>query len=80
MKRYGTMTQTISLLGVPGMKLLKGQRVELIEPTNLPATKKVRWFARPADGKWSDGVDRNPTHSILIDAGDVRVEAPRRLK
>lgn len=71
---YGTMNQRVTLTGVHGMALEAGQRVRLIEPTNLPKTEAIQWFASPADGKWSDGVERNRDDSILIEHDDVEID------
>jgi len=67
---YGTMETDVKLLGI-GLTLNQGQRVHLTEPTNLPPSDKIRWFAAPADGRWPDGIDRNRDDSILIDHDDV---------
>ena len=72
--QYGTMKHRVTLAGVLGMALEAGQRVRLVEPTNLPASENIRWFATPEDGKWSDGVPRNRQDSILIDHDDVEVD------
>jgi len=70
----GTMTTTAKMLGVHGMQLEQGQKVQLTEPSNLPKEYRHNWFARPLNGKWSDGVDRNEEDSILIDADDVTLD------
>jgi len=68
------MVGRVAMLGVYGMALEEGQRVTLIPTDNLPDNSTFTYFAAPADGKWSDGVDRNPDDSIAIEARDVEVE------
>jgi hypothetical protein len=70
----GTMLEAAELLGVPGMRLNKGQAVRLVPATNLPPDgNRVRYFASPLDGCWSDGVLRGDEDSILVDQSDVAI-------
>ena len=70
----GIMATDVSLLGVHGMKLERGQRVSLTPTTNLPDDSPYAYFAAPLDGKWSDGVERNLDDSIAVRATDVRLD------
>lgn len=67
----GTMLTDV-ILQSTSLRLQEGQRVHLTPTTNLP--DKSNYFARPADGKWSDGLDRDEADSILITPEDVRLE------
>lgn len=70
----GRMLETVELLGVAGMRLLKDQAVRLVPATNLPPDgNRVRYFASPLDGCWSDGVLRGDADSILVDQSDVAI-------
>lgn len=71
----GTMKTDVHLLGVYGMRLLKGQKVRLLKASNLPYPLCQSFFAAPANGKWPDGVKRNDEDSILIDADEVKIVA-----
>ena len=63
---YGIMKTPVHLLAT-SLRLQEGQIVELAPATNLP---QGGYFARPHDGKWSDGIDHNPDDSILITGED----------
>ena len=77
----GMMLTDVHLLGT-SLKLQEGQTVSLTEAPNLPPRTdgKPQYFARPENGKWSDGIERNEEDSILIEADDVVVihESPNR--
>jgi hypothetical protein len=64
--RYGIMTTDVILLGT-SLKLEKGRRVQLTFASNQP---EGGWFARPADGKWSDGIEHGEQDSIHITEND----------
>lgn len=67
----GTMRTNAFLLG-SSLVLWKGQKVKLIKATNLPSHPfGQRYFARPADGKWSDRIERREDDSILLDEEDI---------
>lgn len=66
---FGVMKDCVKLVGVRGMQLEKGQVVKLRPSTNQP--NKCNFFASPADGKWSDGVERDGLDSILIEPSDL---------
>ncbi len=61
-KRFGIMLDDIHLLGT-SLKLQAGQRVCLEPANNSPA---FDWYASPADGKWSDGIDHGLNDSIAL--------------
>ena len=65
----GTMKQDVKLLSTP-LSLKKGQRVYLTFPDNQP-NPVGKWFARPLDGIWADGIERSDEDSILLDPGDA---------
>lgn len=69
----GTMKNIVGLAGVPGMRLEQGQRVRLVEATNLPDGIGA-YFAAPLDGRWSDGVERSDDDSILVGFRDVTLD------
>jgi len=74
------MTTDAKLLGT-SLELQKGQVVQVTEATNLPADSTTKWYARPANGKWSDGIDHNEEDSIGVYVDDLsfwtEVEADR---
>ena len=71
---YGRMNHRIELLGT-SLALQSRQRVELTYASNLPDTGLgCGWFARPADGQWSDGIARGPDDSIHLTADDFTFE------
>lgn len=63
----GRMKQPIKLLGT-SLELLKGQRVEMIEATEVPGRG---YFVKPVGGLWSNGVEDDGSFSILIDPSEV---------
>ena len=69
----GIMRTDIDLLGT-SLKLQKGQKV-LLRPVHeslgLFNPQIIGYFARPADGKWSDGIDHDSSDAILIGPDDV---------
>ena len=67
--RRGTMKHDVHLLST-SLKLQAGQVVKLIRATNIPQGG-LMYYARPADGVWSDGVDHDDQHAILIDEKDL---------
>lgn len=69
---FGVMKDCVKLVGVRGMQLEKGQVVKLRPSTNQPNINN--FFASPADGKWSDGVERSDLDSILIEPSDLLQE------
>ena len=66
----GTMRRSVNLTGT-SLSLQKGQRVLLIEATNLPDVGYTRYFASPLDGNWADGLEHSEEDSILLDPDDV---------
>lgn len=64
------MTTDAKLLGT-SLELHKGQVVQVTKATNLPADSTIMWFARPADGNWSDGIDHNDDDSIGVGVDDL---------
>ena len=72
----GTMNCNVKLLGTT-LALTKGQRVTLLEATNLPARDDGRtvYFASPAHGDWSDGTPRDFDKSILLNPDDATPDA-----
>lgn len=66
----GKMLATVSLTGT-SLKLQQGQMVDLI-PADFDYLP-VKYYARPADGKWSDGIDHNPDDSIGLWSSDVEI-------
>lgn len=68
----GTMLQDVKLASTP-LKLHKGMRVALTFPRNQP-NPQGKWFARPLDGIWPDGIERSDEDSILLDPGDCTVD------
>ena len=68
---FGIMRTDLHLLGT-SLRLQAGQIVELTRAINLP---QGGYFARPADGKWSDGIDHNTSVSILLTTADLALEA-----
>jgi len=73
---FGIMNCRVKLEGT-GLVLDEGERVVLTLATNLPDNGTIRYFARPADGVWSDCVERSPEYSVLIDADDVDLQTVR---
>ena len=74
MDMYAVMRNDVRQLGT-GMELLKGERVILERATNLPdANRWVKYYARPASGKWCDGLERGPDDSILLDSTDINYD------
>lgn len=68
---FGTMNTDVELLGT-SLRLEAGQRVQLTEATNQP--DKGSWFARPADDKWSDGLEYGSDDSLLLTADEFTFE------
>ena len=66
----GIMKTDVHLMAT-SLSLQAGQRVELSHARNIPGGG---FFARPADGVWSDGIDRDPYDSILLDSNDFTPE------
>ena len=64
--QYGRMTTNCQLLGT-SLTLRKGGIVALLPATNLP---QGGYFARPADGKWADGIAHDPDDSIHVTIAD----------
>ena len=64
----GTMTRDVHLLGT-SLKLYKGERVLLRDPTNLPDIGRTQYFACRYPGDYADF-----EFPILIDGADVNVE------
>ena len=62
----GIMKTDIKLIAT-SLALQAGQRVILYPAYNLP---QGGFFARPADGKWSDGLDHDVYDSILLGTED----------
>lgn len=71
---HGTMKHEVSLAGVIGMVLERGRRVRLVSAINLGNNGNRRWYASPADGRWTDGVSRNPDDSIIVDEDDIELD------
>jgi len=68
---FGIMRTDLHLLGT-SLRLQAGQIVELTRAINLP---QGGYFARPADGKWSDRIDHDVSDSILLTTADLAPEA-----
>jgi len=66
----GIMKTDIHLVST-SLKLQAGQRVKLWAACNLP---QAGYFARPADGKWSDGMNHSNDDSILLNDDDFTIE------
>jgi hypothetical protein len=66
---YGKMKTDVYLLGT-SLSLQKGDYVELTYACNLP---QEGFFARPNNGKWSDGLDHDPDDSILVHRTDFSI-------
>lgn len=64
--QYGRMKTDCHLLGT-SLRLRKGELVELLPASNLP---QGGYFARPASGKWADGIDHSPDDSVHVTRGD----------
>ena len=64
--QYGRMKTDLHLLGT-SLRLRKGEIVSLLPATNLP---QGGYFARPANGKWADGIAHDPDDSIHITSAD----------
>ncbi len=60
------MKETVRLLGT-SLALEKGLLVRLTEANNLP---QGGYFARPANGYWSDNIERDKDDSILLDGSE----------
>lgn len=77
--RIGVMRTDVSLAGT-SLRLGRFDRVALIHATNLPEGDGVRYYARPIDCRWPDGVRRDPDISIPIEESDVELdpETPKR--
>ena len=70
---HGIMRQDINLIST-SLKLQKGQKVSLSPARESLAIFKpevIGYFARPTDGKWSDGIDHDSSDAILIGPDDV---------
>ena len=67
------MKTDIHLLGT-SLKLQAGQRVHLTPATNMPPDSDIKFFARPADGVWSDGMERNEDASIGVNYDDLEMD------
>ena len=67
----GTMRQDIKLEGT-SLKLLKFQVVRLTPATNQPEPEG-KYFARPWNGRWNDGIERNAEDSILVTENEVDI-------
>lgn len=70
------MATDIHLLGTP-LKLQEGQTVEITVASNQPGYRDdnglvVKYFARPVNCVWSDGIERSDEDSILIDLDDLK--------
>ncbi len=63
------MNTDVYLVGT-GLKLRKGQLVDIWEASNLP---QGGYFARPADGRWSDRITRNSEDSIHVTENDIEL-------
>ena len=66
MQQYGKMKRGVELLGT-SLTLCKGELVELLPARNLP---QGGYFARPANGKWADGLPHSPDDSIHVTSAD----------
>ena len=75
-KQLGIMLHDVKLLGT-SLTLEIGQHVHLTPPLNLPCDDG--WFARPADGKWADGIDHiDDSILIRLDAVDIILPDPEK--
>lgn len=63
----GVMLNDAHLLGT-SLRLEKGQVVALVPATNIPGGG---FFAKPFDGKWSDGIERSEDNSIHFSPNEV---------
>lgn len=66
----GTMRRSVNLTGT-SLSLQRGQRVLLIEASNLPDVGYTRYYASPLNGKWADGLEHSEEDSILLQPNDV---------
>ncbi len=64
------MKTDVHLVGT-GLKLQRGQLVEVWEASNLP---QGGYFARPADGSWSDRIIHDGEDSIHVTENDITIE------
>ena len=68
-KLWGYMKDDAILLGT-SLKLQAQQAVALVPATNLPPGPRAKFFARPLNGSWSDGVERPTEDSIMVTEDD----------
>lgn len=72
----GIMRNDVKLLGTT-LNLDRLDIVHLTPATNQP-NGDGRYFARPWNCIWPDGIERNPDDSILLDKGDVKPHENKR--
>ncbi len=70
---HATMKHTVRLAPGLTLSLERGQRVQIVPATNLPPRTDgvAEYHARPADGRWADGVERGPTDTMVVDCLDL---------
>lgn len=70
----GRMRKEVALAGT-SLELKVGDIVNLIAAVNQPGYmlnfQIIKWFAKPVNGIWSDGIDHNEDDSILIGLDDI---------
>lgn len=60
-------TMTTDLRGTELNELKRGDRVNVIETTNLPRYSEFKYFVSPVDGSWGEG-------SLAVYASDVKID------